>query len=125
MLAALNVTALGLGMAGGGLVATIVALGVGSLLSVFDVRDGANLGLLVGIVVGLVFGGWVAGRIAVHSNWFHGSIVGLALAALIIALASFADADISTLTVIWMAFLAIVLSGFGGFLGGRRQTETS
>ncbi|HEY5891048.1 MAG TPA: hypothetical protein VIW94_10155 [Acidimicrobiia bacterium] len=125
MLAALNVTAVGLGLAGGGLVATIVALGLGGLLSVMDVDDGANLGLLVGIVVGLVFGGWVAGRGAVHSNWFHGSIVGLALAAVIIALASFAEAKISILTVIWMAFLSSLIAGLGGFLGGRSRTQAS
>jgi hypothetical protein len=37
MLAALNVSAVALGVAGGGLMATIVALGLGGLFSVVDV----------------------------------------------------------------------------------------
>jgi hypothetical protein len=93
MLAALNVSAVALGVAGGGLMATIVALGLGGLLSVVNVPNGADLGLLVGILVGLVFGGWLAGRFAVHSHRFHGSIVGLAITALIVLLASLGAAE--------------------------------
>jgi hypothetical protein len=125
MLAALNVSAVALGVAGGGLTATIVALGLGGLLSVVNVPNGADLGLLVGILVGLVFGGWLAGRFAVHSHRFHGSIVGLAITALIVLLASLGAAEISILTVVWMAFIAIVVAGLGGWLGGRNRPQPS
>lgn len=120
MLAALNVSALLIGIAGGGLAATILALLFGGALSVFGVPYGPEVGLLVGVFVGVVFGGLVSGRLAVHSNRFHGSIVGLALAAVIIVLSRGA-AGVTIQAVLTMALVATVLGGFGGWLGGRSR----
>jgi hypothetical protein len=120
MLAALNVIALLIGVAGGGLAATILALLFGGILSVVGVPYGPEVGLLAGVFVGLVFGGLVAGRLAVHSHRFHGSIVGLFLAAGIIFLSRGAT-GVSIQAVLTLALAAVVLGGFGGWLGGRSR----
>jgi len=120
MLAAVNVSALLIGVAGGGLAATILALLFGGILSVLGVPYGPDVGLLAGVFVGLVFGGLVAGRLAVHSHRFHGSIVGLFLAAVIIFLSRGA-AGVSIQAVLTLALAAVVLGGFGGWLGGRSR----
>lgn len=125
MLAALNVVAVGLGVAGGGLLATVAALGFGAILTGLEVSDGANLGLLLGVTAGLVFGGWVSGRLAVHSHRFHGSITGLILTGVLVLLASAGAANISIWAVVTAALLGIVVGGFGGWFGGRNRPPTS
>lgn len=121
MLAALNIQALGLGLAGGGLIATVLALGLGGALSLAGVTDGPDIGLVVGVLLGLFAGGRIAGRMSVHSHRFHGSVVGLLLAGVIILLASLGGASASVLNVIWLAVVAMAAGGFGGWLGGRSR----
>jgi hypothetical protein len=122
MLAALNLPAVGLGLAGGGLTTTVLSLAVGGALSLAGVGDGADIGLLVGVVGGLFAGGWLGGRMAAHSHRFHGSVVGLLLAGLIIALAGFGNAPVSVVQVLTLALVALVIAGVGGWLGGRRRS---
>lgn len=121
MLAALNIGAVAFGVAAGGLLASLIALSLGSVLTVLDVAGGADIGLVLGILAGLAAGGWVAGLKARHSERFHGSVTGLVLAFLIIVIARFGGSPASTPTVIWLALLAIVLSGAAGWLAGRRK----
>lgn len=120
MLAALNVPALLIGIAGGGLTATILSLLLGGVLSVADLPFGAEIGLLFGVLAGLVFGGLIAGRLALHSHRFHGSIVGLALAAVLIFLSRGAT-GISVLSVVTLALVSVLVGGLGGWIGGRRR----
>jgi hypothetical protein len=121
MLAALNIMAVGLGLGAGGLSATIVALVVGSLLSVIGVENGADIGLVTGVGFGLAVAGWVSGRLARHSERFHGSVTGLLLAGLIIVVARMGGSPAPTVTVIWLALVAATVAGLTGWLAGRRK----
>ena len=121
MLAALNIMAVGLGLGAGGLSATIVALVVGSLLSVIGVENGADIGLITGVGFGLAVAGWVSGRLARHSERFHGAVTGLLLAGLIIVVARMGGSPAPTVTVVWLALLAATVAGSTGWLAGRRK----
>lgn len=121
MLAALNLAALGLGVAAGCLTASLLALVLGGGLSVLGVEGGADLGLVIGIVFGLGAGGWIAGSRAVHSERFHGMVTGLLLAFVVVAIARLGNSPASTGVVIWLAVLSVAISGFAGWLAGRRK----
>lgn len=121
MLAALNIGALGLGVASGGLAAALVALITSGLLAILGVDSGADIGLVSGVMLGLFAGGWVAGRRSVHSHRFHGMVTGLLLAFLIMVIARFGGSDAGTLTILWLALLSLAVSGLGGWLGGRAR----
>jgi hypothetical protein len=125
MLAALNFGALGLGLAAGGLAASLVGLLIGGVLTLANLDNGANIGLLSGIIAGLVVAGFIAGKLSVHSHRFHGSVVGLMFAGMLILLASFGNAQVSVVTVLWLAFLSSVLAGFAGWLGGRKPRSST
>lgn len=122
MLAALNLGALGLGLAGGGLSAAVAGLVVGGALSILDVENGADIGLLIGIITGLLVAGYIAGKLSVHSHRFHGSVAGLGFAGLLVILAGFGgQADTPVLTVVWLALISAALGGLGGWQGGRKR----
>ena len=125
MLAALNLVAVGLGIGAGGLSATILALVLGGLLTVAGVQGAADIGLVAGIVGGLAVAGWVSGRMARHSERFHGAVTGLLLAGLIMVVARLGGSPAPTLSVIWLAVLAALISGLTGWLAGRRKRSVS
>lgn len=124
MLAALNLAAVIFGVATAGLTTSGVALILGILLSVTGVEDGANIGLVIGIGVGMAAGGWIAGHKARHSERFHGSVTGLVIAFLIMITARLGGSPASTGTILWLALLAVVVSGLFGWLAGRRKRAT-
>jgi putative membrane protein (TIGR04086 family) len=119
LLAALNIGAAMLGVAAGGLSASLAALLLGAGLTVANVDSGADIGLVVGIVIGLVVGGWTSGMRAKHSERFHGAITGLLMAFVIMVVAVLGGSPASTLSIIWLALLAIFISGLSGWLAGR------
>jgi hypothetical protein len=121
MLAALNIVAVGLGVGAGGLTATVVGFAAGAILALVG-SDAPSGGLLVGIVVGFAVGGWVAGRMAPHSERFHGAVSGLLLAGLYIVVASLGGGVVATGSVLGVALLAVVVSGGAGWLAGRRKS---
>jgi hypothetical protein len=121
MLAALNFGGVALGVAAGGLTASLVALLAGGLLSIVGVETGPDMGLAIGVVTGLAAGGWVSGARAAHSHRFHGMVTGLLLAFVIVVIARFGGSPASTSTVIWLAVVAIATSGLFGWLAGRRD----
>jgi hypothetical protein len=123
LLAALNFGAVALGVAAGGLSASVIALVISGLLAVVGVESGPDIGLVVGILAGLATGGWVAGSRAVHSHRFHGMVTGLVLAFVIMVVARFGGSAAPTLTVVWLALLSILVSGVFGWLAGRRETD--
>jgi hypothetical protein len=124
MLAALNIVAVGLGVGAGGLSATVAAFGISALLSVLNVERGADIGLFAGVVIGLAVAGWVSGRMANHSERFHGAVSGLLLAGLVIVLAVLGGSPASTGSVLWLALLSAVVAGTAGWLAGRRKRAT-
>lgn len=121
VLAALNLGAIVLGVASGGLTASLVGLGVGSLLTVLNLDSGADIGLLTGVALGLAAGGWVAGLKARHSERFHGAVTGLLLAFLLMVIARLGGSPASTIDILWLALLSVLVSGFFGWLAGRRK----
>lgn len=121
MLAALNIAAVGLGVGAGGLSATVAAFAISALLSLFGVENGPDIGLFSGVLVGLAVAGWVSGRMANHSERFHGAVSGLLLAGLVIVLARFGGSPASTVSVLWLAVLSSVVAGTTGWLAGRRK----
>lgn len=124
MLAAVNLAALILGVASGGLAASLLALLVSGGLTLVGVEDGSGIGLVIGVVSGLAVGGWVAGVRARHSPGFHGAVTGLLLAFLVVLIARFGGSPAPTPTVLWMALLAIVVGGVSGWLAGRSKGRT-
>ncbi len=121
MLAALNLGAVVLGVAAGGLAASILSLVLGLGLGL--IADwGPDVGLVIGIMVGLAVGGWLSGSKSVHSHRFHGSITGLVLAFVIVAIARLGGSPASTGSVLWLALVSIVTGGLAGWLGGRWRT---
>ena len=120
MLAALNIGAIGLGIGAGGLAATVCSFIAGGLLYLID-RDAPSGGLLIGILIGFAVGGWVAGRLAKHSERFHGAVTGLLLAGLYIVVARLGGSPAGTGSVLWLALIAAVVAGLTGWLAGRRK----
>jgi hypothetical protein len=121
MLAALNIAAVGLGIGAGGLSATVAAFLIGGLLSLLGVERGGDIGLFSGVVIGLAVAGWVSGRMARHSERFHGAVTGLLLAGLVVVLARLGGSPAPTSSVIWLALLSSVVGGAAGWLAGRRK----
>ena len=125
MLAALNVGAVLVGVAAGGLAASLVGFGLSGILTVVGVESGADIGLALGVFIGLAAGGWLAGTRAKHSERFHGAITGLALAFLIMVIAVLGGSPAPTGTILLLALIAIVISGLTGWLAGRRKLRSS
>jgi hypothetical protein len=121
MLAALNLGAVALGVASGLLTASVIALLLGSGLSLLGVEGGADIGLVIGIASGLTAGGLVAGSRAVHSERFHGMVTGLLLAFVVVIIARMSASPASTPEVIWLAVLSVAISGLAGWLTGKRK----
>ncbi|HZD23395.1 MAG TPA: hypothetical protein VE569_08355 [Acidimicrobiia bacterium] len=120
MLAALNLGAVAVGVAGGTLTASLVGVLVSSLLTIAGVETGPDIGLMVGILTGLLAGGWLSGRRAVHSHRFHGMITGLVFAFMIVVIARLGGSPASTGTIIWLVVVSVALSGLAAWLAGRR-----
>jgi putative membrane protein (TIGR04086 family) len=123
VLAALNLGAVILGVASGGFSASLLGLLVSVTLTLAGVDDGPAIGLVLGIVSGLAIGGWVAGARARHSHRFHGAVTGLLLAFLIVVVARLGGSPAPTPTVVWLAVLAVLISGLAGWLAGRKKAK--
>lgn len=110
-----------LGVATGGLVASLVGLLLGGGLAIAGVDSGPGIGLVAGVLAGLGAGGYVAGSRARHSSRFHGAVTGLVMAFLVMVIAVLGGSPASTLSVIWLAALSVLVAGVSGWLGGRRR----
>lgn len=121
MLAALNIAAVGLGVGAGGLSATVAAFAISALLSLVGVESGSDIGLFSGVLVGLAVAGWVSGRMANHSERFHGAVTGLLLAGLVVVLAVLGGSPAPTISVLWLALVSSLVAGTTGWLAGRRK----
>lgn len=110
-----------LGVGAGGLTASVVSLALGLGLGLLG-DWGPDVGLVIGILTGLAVGGWLSGRRSVHSHRFHGSVTGLVLAFVVVAIARFGGSPANTGSVLWLAVVSMVVGGLAGWLGGRRRT---
>ena len=116
----MNIGAVLIGVAAGGLAASAVGLLLGGALAVLGVDQGPGIGLVVGMLTGLATGGWVAGARARHSSRFHGAVTGLVMAFVVMMIAVLGGSPASTLSVIWLAVLSTLISGAAGWVAGRR-----
>lgn len=101
------------------LVVALSSLVLWLVLSASGVAEAAQIATTFGIVIGLVAGGYLSGRLAPFSPWFHGALSGLAMAAMVLAISRLGGSPAPTLSVLWLAVLAIVLGAAGGLFGGR------
>ena len=86
----------------------------------FGSTDSRGGGAVAGLVVGVLLGGWVAGRSVALGQRFHGSLTGLVIVGILVTLASSGGADTTTLQVLSAAALGMVLGGLTGWWAGRR-----
>lgn len=121
MLAALNFGAVALGVAAASLSASILAVLLGGALTLTGLEGGADIGLVIGVLAGLAIGGWVAGSRALHSERFHGMVTGLLSAFVVVVIARLSNSPAGTPVVIWLAILSIAISGFAGWLTGKKK----
>ena len=82
-----------------------------------DTRGG---GVVAGLAVGVLVGGWVAGRSLPSAQRFHGSVTGLLLVAVLVMLAATGGANVTTSQVLLAATLGMGLGGSTGWWAGRR-----
>lgn len=121
MLASLRIPALLAGLGMGALASTVLSLVLWGVLTAFGLDDAALTGLTIAVLLGLVVGGFAAGRLAPVAHRFHGSVAGLAFAALVLVIARFGGSPAPTLQVLWLSLLAVVLGGAGGAVAGRTR----
>jgi len=123
MLAALNLGAVTLGIGVGGLTASLTTLLFSGALTLLGLENGANVGLVIGIVSGLAVAGWVAGSRAVHSQRFHGMVTGLLFAFMVVIIARLGGSPASTPVVLWLAVVCVAIAGISGWLAGVRRSR--
>jgi hypothetical protein len=121
VLAALSLGAVALGVASGGLTASLLALVLSGGLALTGAEWGSGVGLVLGVLAGLAMAGWVAGWRAVHSPRFHGQVAGLILAFVIFVVARLGGSPAGAGTVLWLALVSVVVAGAAGWLAGRRK----
>ena len=121
MLGVLRLSAVMIGTAGGTLVGGAVFL-VGLLISRAVGGDqGPAVSLSVSLLAGLAAGGYLAGRMAPFNGRFHGSMTGLAMAAIVLIISLLGGSPAPTRQVAILALMAIVIGGISGWVGGRRR----
>lgn len=121
MLGSVKWMAVIVGVGAGTLAATVTALLGWLVLSALAAGDPEGIGLVSGILLGLAVAGYTAGRMAVISHRFHGSLAGLGLAALWVVVFRLGGSPAPETQILLFALLGIVLGGIGGLLGGRTR----
>ena len=121
MLGVLRISAVMIGAAGGALISAAVFL-VGILLArLTGAEQGPAIALSVSLLAGLAGGGYLAGRVAPFNGRFHGSVTGLAMAAVVLFISVMGGSPAPTGQVALLATIAIVVGGISGWFGGRRR----
>ena len=121
MLGVLRLSAVMIGTAGGALLSSAVFL-VGLLAArVAGADEGPALVLSFSLLAGLSGGGYLAGRVAPFNGRFHGSMTGLVMAAVVLAISMLGGSPAPTGQVALLAAIAVVVGGISGWLGGRRR----
>ena len=121
MLGVVHISAVMIGTAGGTLLAAAIFL-VGILVArLVGADEGPAVVLTVSLLAGLSGGGFLAGRVAPFNGRFHGSVTGLAMAAVVLVISVLGGSPAPTGQVALLAAIAIVVGGFSGWLGGRRR----
>jgi hypothetical protein len=113
------------GVGAGGVTATLGGLLVWPLLEVLGVEGAPLAAITVGTLIGLGSAGFVAGRLALHSPRFHGSVAALGFAGLVLVIARLGGSPAPILQVLLLCLLGVVVGGATGIWGGRRGAGTT
>ena len=120
MIASLRIIAVALGVGIGSLTATVLALLFWGILALAGFDDAPLAGLTAAIIVSFAVAGYAAGRMAPHTQRFHGSVAGLGLASLVLIIATLGGSPAPIGQVLLLFAIGIVIGGLGGVAGGRR-----
>src|SRR5688572_6195475 len=105
MLGVLRLGAVMIGTAGGALVSAAVFL-LGMLFArLVGSADGPGVVLSVSLLAGLAAGGFLAGRVAPFNGRFHGSMTGLVIAGVVLAISILGGSPAPTIQVVWLSVI--------------------
>lgn len=92
-------------------------------LSALGVEGATAAATALGTVSGFGVAGWLAGRRAPFSPWFHGALSALGIALVVVVTAVRGGSPAPTGQVLLLAGLAIVVGALGGTLGAHSAPE--
>ena len=120
MLAAVRWSAVLIGAGAGVLVLALVSLVLWLVLSALDAAGAVGAATTFGTVSGFAAAGWLAGRRAPFSPWFHGAISALAIALAVVVTSLRGGSRAPLSEVLLLSALAITLGALSGFLSAKR-----
>lgn len=123
MLAAVRWRGVLIGMGVGILAMAIMALLFWLALSALDVEGATGAATTFATLLSFPLAGWLAGRDAPFSPWFHGALGGLGIALLVVVTASRGGSPNPLPQILLLSLLAITLGGLGGHLAAARKSR--
>lgn len=120
MLAAVRWRAVMIGFGLGTLAVAALALVLWLILSLLSVEDAASIATAFGTLGGFLVAGWLAGRRAPFSPWYHGALAAMGIALIVVVTARLGGSPAPTSQILLLAAIAIGLGAAGGFVGGNR-----
>jgi putative membrane protein (TIGR04086 family) len=102
-----------------------LALVLWLILSAVGVDGAVGAATTFATVLTFPLAGWLAGRHAPFSPWFHGALAGMGIALLVVATAARSGSPSPAGTVLLLALMAIVGGAVGGHLGGYRTRNAA
>lgn len=112
--------AISVGGGAGFLSAALLAVLAWAALAAFRVSEPVTAAIVVGVLGGLLIGGFVAGRLS-HRSVFHGSLTAVLAGTAITILALGEGSTASPLILGGFISGSAVIGGVGGWLAGRRK----
>ena len=123
MLTAVRWNAVLMGAGVGILALAVVSLILWLLLSALGVDGAVGAATTFGMVAGFAAAGWIAGRRATFSPWFHGALSALGIALVVIVTSLRGGSPAPTPQVLLLAALATSLGSLFGFLSAKQAAK--
>ena len=120
MLAAVRWSAVLIGAGMGILALAAVSIILWLVLSALDVVGAVGAATTFGTLTGFLVAGWVAGRRAPFSSWFHGALSALGIALTVVVTSLRGGSSAPTSQVLLLAVLAIALGSLSASLSANR-----
>lgn len=119
MLAAVRWRVVMIGFGLGTLAVAALALLLWLVLSLLSVEDAPSIATAFGTLGGFVVAGWLAGRRAPFSPWYHGALAAMGIALIVVVTARLSGSPAPTSQILLLAAIAIGLGAVGGIVGGN------